>query len=976
MEGGSSSNRSSHGGELLSGGLAVVPAAPLAAPPRPSFAREKWKQQLLDDNLKKQLFEPILVNKNERWLTPCGAPPRVDRPVAEGTNHLVSTSLRDEESTGSDVAALANLPTVPKRGSSTMAICRRPPLPRIAARRNPARARRALGDVCRKLPSVIAPPQIMADRPASPEAVTEAIYLRDMVGKDACVWRHTLDAEVNGRDEIFAEMAMYRMDATRAAQCDSREHAVRWRESHERQNRIAQLRWHLEHAGNLAKPAHALMDTSGAREDNLQPIPPRAPTPMLTRHKRFRPRLHRKQRARGESLATDIQSGSASESASDSDTEKKLPHNHGLLFQSSLRPKQSLEQRKSRMECNRQRRKAVKDQPPMVHEPTPVSDLMDASLNRSRAVINNLSADALSMLKQFGEKSQRLRRPQEVKQDNRSSLDTGYQRVNSLLMLPDEKESEVERARMLKVFKKYDKDGSNTLDLAELKCCLADLGLKGRNEFERTEIRKVLRSVNVLELTFDEFMDSIVATVRKRLAEGGEKRLRALFNKADINGNGMLSVEETVQLLRLSGTYPDDDQVLGVLQTLLPAVAANAVSIEGNWIMTRDVLDFEAFCTMMRMLRERTEAETVRRFSTLCIMYDLSEHEQELWKSSLVDLHAYFLENCEHQGKKPETINTHGYIYMLQDMGMYPKSRTVQNQLPQLVKASVNEVGEITFPAMLKVTELLQVQDNQRLLRIFLKHDVNNSAGLSLLECQRALAEAGCAAMTKEEEDAIINFIHEFDEDGSGEVDGDEFVNLVHFVSEKLHKHRREVERQTADRYGYDAMQLKQFRSVFRQLDQDGSHFLDMGEVNTAFDMLRRCQNGFDSTGVLTDLGFEPSDNEPKVDFLLFLKMMKAMDDREHMAALSQKYLFDHKQLKKALKIFNSFMPNRSNLVKCEQIEEWILRYGRGYGVSDAVMENVDDVLGTLPDLVDFEKFVKLLRTGEVELRHLELTCS
>merc|ERR1712232_633964 len=89
-------------------------------------------------------------------------------------------------------------------------------------------------------------------------------------------------------------------------------------------------------------------------------------------------------------------------------------------------------------------------------------------------------------------------------------------------------------------------------------------------------------------------------------------------------------------------------------------------------------------------------------------------------------------------------------------------------------------------------------EEKSSLQAIFLKFDGNGSGGLSLGEAQLSLSECGLHPRSQEEAMDINNMIEEFDEDGSGEVDFDEFVHLVAFVSKKVEALRQEAERQIA----------------------------------------------------------------------------------------------------------------------------------------------------------------------------------
>merc|ERR1719329_112316 len=117
-------------------------------------------------------------------------------------------------------------------------------------------------------------------------------------------------------------------------------------------------------------------------------------------------------------------------------------------------------------------------------------------------------------------------------------------------------------ASFKRVFEAYDTNGSASLDQKELKACLADVGLRGTNEEEREEIKKILCSTESAEVSFEEFCSKLVPLVRQRLADLKESALREKFKEADVDMSGLLSIEEMVQITRLMGTVPSNDQVL------------------------------------------------------------------------------------------------------------------------------------------------------------------------------------------------------------------------------------------------------------------------------------------------------------------------------------------------------------------------------------------------------------------------------
>lgn len=82
-------------------------------------------------------------------------------------------------------------------------------------------------------------------RPHSPVTVAEALYTRDVLGKNLVIFRGSLRAEVDGRDLEFAEMASHRAERQRAVQQQCRKRAAHWKIERSREESLLELRWNL-----------------------------------------------------------------------------------------------------------------------------------------------------------------------------------------------------------------------------------------------------------------------------------------------------------------------------------------------------------------------------------------------------------------------------------------------------------------------------------------------------------------------------------------------------------------------------------------------------------------------------------------------------------------------------------------------------------------------------------------------------------
>merc|ERR1719375_48051 len=82
--------------------------------------------------------------------------------------------------------------------------------------------------------------------------------------------------------------------------------------------------------------------------------------------------------------------------------------------------------------------------------------------------------------------------------------------------------------------------------------------------------------------------------------------------------------------------------------------------------------------------------------------------------------------------------------------------------------------------------------------------------------------------------------IQDVDEDGSGELDFQEFQMLSQRVVERLLMLHLEVGKKLGFELGFSREDIKELRAVFDQLDVDGSNAIDITEARQALVLLKR----------------------------------------------------------------------------------------------------------------------------------------
>lgn len=901
-----------------------------------------------------QLLQPVLVSNVDRWLTPRGAPPRrLGRPGAPADSGFVlaaacptaaaEAASRDANATTKRPLPLCGLPqeslSQRRQCSTASSGVRQPPLPRVASRRRPrVRALKALTDGDRSSRTTS---DFSFQRLKSPSRtdVHETLYSRDLLGRKIAFWRTGLDFDVNEHDAEQEAMADYRKECTRSAQHASRDQAAQYREAKSRQESLFELGWTLQHHGELSAPlceddrscnTFAEVPAFALEEAAAVPLPPRS-SPVDVQATKSRASVRRTKtffRLRN----SDHPDGENSDSDNDANTaEDGVPHG-GHLKQSGLRPKQSLKVRLRRVRQNarawlQNRQQAARDEG------------RSDSGNGSNKSDEDEEDDAL-------DRCDRRRSAKSLQHVERSIIENRASQVAYFFQ-----QSEQDQQAFHRIFELYDTNGSNTLDQAELKHCLADLGLRGRNQAERNAIRELLWSIDKLEVGLYEFATKIVPEVRARLRDLQHEKLLAQFQEADIDNSGRLSVEETVGTLRLMGTFPSQEQVLDAICDVVPNAAAIGKSIEGHWMMSRDILDMESFGGLIRLLQERTERERKERGRQIAGAYALTPEVIEAWEHSLVNMHEAF-SIYQERSLPPSQVLT-----VVRECGLMPRNSNL-SMLMLNVREEADESGFLDFIAFLRLASKLREQERQYLLKIFDKHDYNRSGGLTLIEIHHALAECGVKPRTHHEADELHALIDEFDEDCSGDVDREEFIKLCQFVADKLIRIQREVERQQSVKYGWTEKHFEELRQAFVSFDLDMSEFLEGDEVAKAIDLLQRAHSREDLNAVLLELGFDArQEPKSKVCFLDFLKIMKALEEREGQRILAKRLAFSDEMMVNLRKSFKGLQP-REGLVLREKIK-------RTLPLHDAPPERVAEIHRELegqPTNVGFEVYMRFMK--------------
>merc|ERR1712228_440386 len=102
----------------------------------------------------------------------------------------------------------------------------------------------------------------------------------------------------------------------------------------------------------------------------------------------------------------------------------------------------------------------------------------------------------------------------------------------------------------------------------------------------------------------------------------------------------------------------------------------------------------------------------------------------------------------------------------------------------------------------------------------------------------KLFVEMGLAPKGREEQEAIQKLVLSCDDDGSGELDINEFSNLVQLVKEKTHSLRLYKDIESGLELGFDESQVREYRRHFWDLDVDNTGTLDLNEMRALMQKL------------------------------------------------------------------------------------------------------------------------------------------
>jgi len=274
---------------------------------------------------------------------------------------------------------------------------------------------------------------------------------------------------------------------------------------------------------------------------------------------------------------------------------------------------------------------------------------------------------------------------------------------------------------------------------------------------------------------------------------------------------------------------------------------------------------------LLPLLQERWKRSRFERAREIAKAYELERDVQELWDLEIIDIQEAY---DRFSGNSTRMLDPS----QLQDLVRFSNVFRMRRGLMQnvaLLQMTLPGAKMIDFPRMLHILSTARRQELTSSKDIFELHCQSDSQGLSLMACQRALRDLEIDPRSEAEAEEITSLIDEFDEDGSGEVEMEEFCRLVDFVSSRLRKLRRDAEMYQAFQHGWTEDDYQELRHAFMLFDEDMSNLLDLDEIVKAVQCIRKAWMEEEVVELLEDIGLNPRKG---IDFFGFLDLMKAIE--------------------------------------------------------------------------------------------------
>mmetsp|Transcript_157867 Transcript_157867/g.290891 ORF Transcript_157867/g.290891 Transcript_157867/m.290891 type:complete len:968 (+) Transcript_157867:116-3019(+) len=186
--------------------------------------------------------------------------------------------------------------------------------------------------------------------------------------------------------------------------------------------------------------------------------------------------------------------------------------------------------------------------------------------------------------------------------------------------------------------------------------------------------------------------------------------------------------------------------------------------------------------------------------------------------------------------------------------------------------------GSLDFKACLnlvfEVREEMKRKRRENTRKFFQRLDRDHSGALNMIEVSTLFEEMGLTPRCNRGQEEIKRLLANCDGDASGDLDFEEFEQLVQLVTEKLRSTTRFREMELGLKLGFTEQQVRSYRDCFWELDEDGSGHLDIDELRTLMRVLKQRIDGDELRMLMKKIDV---DGDGHVDFSEFLRLIHSI---------------------------------------------------------------------------------------------------
>jgi Ca2+-binding EF-hand superfamily protein len=376
-------------------------------------------------------------------------------------------------------------------------------------------------------------------------------------------------------------------------------------------------------------------------------------------------------------------------------------------------------------------------------------------------------------------------------------------------------------------------------------------------------------------------------------------------------------------------------------------------------------LDIDAFVKFVGILHEFADRDRYLQFQSILQKYSIGSQVEAQWQHDLVELHSQFHEYDPVSGKygsSTGSLSEKQAMTVMRESGYMPKSELRQQKTVEMVEEATRVEGTLGFMEFLNIMYKLREYDRERLRRLFETRNNWAHGTLTLADIYEVLPMAGLIPRSNDEKHEVTAIIEEFDEDGLGIVSCDECLTVLQMLDRKFRLMQRERERQYVISAGWSESNFAEFREAFWSFDEDMSEVLERDELMKAVEMLRGSfwQSSSNMNLMLVALGIDPT-KEIQVNFLMFLRMLKMLDDTESRRQQGLLMGFPQERTDTLYTIFQALEPESDGTVGRELLQQVVLQVLRD--LPKIQLDDVTRMLSQEPLQVEFGAFLRLMKS-------------